>query len=149
MNLKGYAFDLLDPETCVFRDAGLLLLRLFFGTAMAIAHGYGILTSFSTYADQFPNPIGLGGPTSMVLMIFAEFFCSIAIVLGFMTRLALVPLLIGLSVAFFIYHGGHSFDKRELAYLYLSAFAVLMLTGPGRFSVDALVFRRGKQEEIA
>lgn len=130
------------------RDFALLLMRLLFGLSMMLAHGLGILQGFSEYADKYANPIGLGSRLSMALMIFAEFFCALAVVLGLFTRLALIPLIIGMSVAFFIYHGSHSFDKKELSYLYLSAFTVLFLLGPGRFSLDAILFNRKNKEEI-
>ncbi|NJM53950.1 MAG: DoxX family protein [Blastocatellia bacterium] len=81
-------------------------------------------------------------------MIFAEFFCALAVTLGLLTRLAVIPLIFGMSVAFFVYHGSHSFDKKELSYLYLTAFTVIFFLGAGRFSLDEILFNRKSKEEM-
>ena len=63
---------------------------------------------------------------------------------GLLTRLALIPLVIGFAVAFFVHHAADPFAGKELAYLYLSAFGFLLLTGPGRYSIDARLFARAR-----
>ena len=83
----------------------LLLLRLSLGGLM-IPHGYQKLMSFASKSSGFSDPFHIGGPASMSLTIFAEFFCAIFIVLGLMTRLACVPLITAMSVAlFYALHG--------------------------------------------
>jgi putative oxidoreductase len=71
-------------------------------------------------------------------VIFAEVFCSVFVILGFLTRVALVPLIITLGVALVLYHKGQGLINTELAWLYITAFLALILTGPGRISVDGL-----------
>ena len=131
---------LISNENSWFTDAGLLLIRVTFALSMIIQHGLVNLVGFSEFASRYHDPIGLGSRNSMVLMIFAEVFCASAVLLGFLTRLALIPLIFGLSVAFFIYHAAHPFEHKELAYLYLSAFLALLFLGPGRFSIDEVCF---------
>ncbi|HSR50075.1 MAG TPA: DoxX family protein [Acidobacteriota bacterium] len=123
-------------------DLGLLLLRVCVGLSMALTHGRGTLTGLLNGEASFPDPLGLGPTLSMTLMAVAEFFCALAVVLGLATRLACIPLVIGLGVAFFIFHAGDPFGHKELAYLYLCVFAALALSGPGRWSVDAWLLRR-------
>jgi putative oxidoreductase len=64
----------------------LLLLRIAMGGLM-IAHGFEKLTQFVTVAKTFPDPFHLGTTISLALVIFAEFFCAVLLVLGLMTRL--------------------------------------------------------------
>ncbi|MEZ5344816.1 MAG: DoxX family protein [Pyrinomonadaceae bacterium] len=135
-------------ESFRLQDLSLLVMRILFGLSMMLQHGLSNLRGFSEYADKYHDPIGLGSRNSMILMIFAEFFCAIAVSIGLLTRFALVPLIFGLSVAFFVYHASHPFEHKELAYLYLSAFLVLLLSGPGRFSADALIFGKEKKGEF-
>lgn len=115
---------------------GLLILRVFAGATMAIAHGWGKLAGFSEKSGGFPDPIGVGSPTALGLAVFAEFFCSLAIILGLFTRAAAIPLLITMLVAAFMIHGDDPFQKKELALFYGAVFLTLIFTGAGKFSVD-------------
>jgi len=116
----------------------LLLLRLSLGGLM-IPHGYQKLMSFASKSSGFSDPFHIGGPASMSLTIFAEFFCAILIVLGLMTRLACVPLITAMSVALFYAHHGEVFGDGEHAALYLLGYAALFFTGPGKISMDRLI----------
>jgi putative oxidoreductase len=138
---KLYNFLFYNPlrENTLATDIGLLIIRLGFGGFMLFGHGLGKLMSFSQASAQFPDPLGIGHQLSMALMISAEFFASIAIILGFMTRFTAIPLIIGMSVAGFIIHASDPFKTKELALIYLMLFASLMISGPGRFSLDAII----------
>ena len=91
---------------------------------------------------RFGDPLGLGPEVSLVLAVFAEFFCSILVMLGIGTRLAVIPLMVTMSVAAFIAHGDDPFGRKELALMYLVSYAVLLLNGSGKFSVDQLLRKR-------
>ena len=122
-------------------DLAMFILRVFIGVIMAY-HGYGKLMHYSEMQEKFMNFLGLGPAISLALLVFAEFFCSILLVLGFMTRGALIPLIISMAVAVFSAHNGDMFGKGELAALYLVAYTSLLLTGPGRYSIDGIISRR-------
>lgn len=124
------------------RDLGLLLLRVGLGFGLIYAHGYGKLMRLIGGDYGFPDPLGIGSGLSFGLAVFAEFFCALAIAIGFMTRLATVPMIILFAVAFFIVHGGDPFPDKEKAFLYLIGYVVLLLTGPGRMSLDQTLRRR-------
>ncbi|MGK2864470.1 MAG: DoxX family protein [Chitinophagaceae bacterium] len=115
-----------------------LLLRLALGGLM-IPHGYSKLISFASKSSSFADPFHIGHATSMSLVIFAEFFCAVFIVLGLFTRLACIPLIIGMSVALFYIHNGDLFGKGELASLFLFGFLALLFTGPGKVSMDKFI----------
>ncbi len=117
----------------------MLLLRVFAGLAIAFNHGYGKLTGYNQIlAKGFMDPFHIGASASLSLVIFAEFFCGILVALGLLTRLACIPLIITMIVAFFIAHNG-SFKEGEMAGLYLVAFTTILLVGPGKASVDRLI----------
>ncbi len=116
-------------------DLGLLILRLVAGAAL-LTHGYPKFQKVLEGNMQFGDPIGLGTPTSLYLSAFAEFICAILIILGLLTRLASIPVIINMAVAFFIVHGADDFGTRELSLLYMGIFLTLFFTGPGRYSVD-------------
>ena len=135
-------FQSLFSTKCVsgaFASFGLLTLRIAI-SAMMLTHGLTKLTNFSTMSLQF-DPIGLGGALSLSLVIFAEVFCSIGIMVGLFTRLSVIPLIVAMCVAIFVTHAGQPFAAKELALLYLTSYIVIFITGPGRFSIDRLLWR--------
>jgi putative oxidoreductase len=124
---------------------GLLVLRLAFGGTMLLVHGLDKVMRYGDMAPKFFDPFGLGGHFSLALVIFAEVACALAVVLGLLTRLAVIPLIVEMAMAFFMVHGKDSFQVKELALLYLAAFVVLLLTGPGPLSADRFIWRRRRR----
>lgn len=128
----------------VVQSLGLLILRLGAGGLLLYGHGWGKLAHYAERAPQFADPIGLGPVASFTLVVFAEALCSLFVILGLATRLAAIPVIIFLLVAFFIQHAADPFAKKELALAYLVPFLTLLLTGGGRFSLDTLMGRKRK-----
>ena len=116
-------------------DLGLLFLRIVSGAVM-LTHGYPKFQKVLEGNLKFGDPIGLGEITSLYLATFAEFLCAILVIIGLYTRLSLIPLIINMSVAFFIAHAADDFGTKEKSLLFLGMFIVLFLTGSGRFSID-------------
>jgi putative oxidoreductase len=116
-----------------------LLLRLLMGVTLAVNHGYPKLIHYAEKKDSFVNLWGLGSNTTLALVVFAEFFCSVFIVLGLFTRFTVLPLILTMGYAFIVSHNGMLFDDGEHAALYLSGFTAILLCGPGRVSVDGLI----------
>lgn len=121
-------------------DLGILIIRVAVGAFM-LTHGYPKLVRlFSGEEIRFADPFSLGPAPSLALAVFAEFFCSIFIVIGLGTRLAAIPLIVTMSVAAFVTHGADPFGRKELALLYLLFYVLLLLIGSRRYSMDRLLF---------
>jgi putative oxidoreductase len=69
-----------------------LILRLGLGLIMMVSHGYDKLQHFAKYSTGFSDPFHLGSRVSLSLDIFAEFFCSCLLVLGYLPGLPVFPL---------------------------------------------------------
>jgi putative oxidoreductase len=136
--------EFLTPKRAhLMNDVGLLILRVSTGLMMALAHGAGKIQRLLAGGElQFADPIGIGVGPSLLLAGTAEFFCALALVLGLMTRLVTIPLIVTMAVAAFVVHANDPFQKQEFALLYLVPFLTLLLTGPGRFSIDEALKRR-------
>ena len=114
------------------------LLRLAL-RGLIIPHGYSKLITFASKCSSFADPFHIGHSTSMALVIFAEFFCGVFILLGLFTRLACIPLIITMAVALFYAHKGDFFGQGETATLYLMGYLALLFTGPGKISMDRFI----------
>lgn len=129
--------------TTVFSSA-LLILRLAAGVLM-LTHGYSkLLVLLGDAPIQFGDPIGLGPQLSLILVVFAEFFCSIFLIFGLATRLFAIPLIITMLVAAFIAHANDPFMRKELPLLYASIYTVLVIAGAGKYSIDHWMYKKLK-----
>ena len=133
-------------------SAGFFFVRVFVGLAF-IFHGYPKIT----------NPLAWMGTKMLVvpwtgasfappdwlaaLVAFVEFFGGVALILGLITRLAALALFVDMIVALLFVElphgvpfvaGGHTLEP-NLAYM-VTTF-MLLLAGPGRFSLDAALSR--------
>jgi putative oxidoreductase len=100
--------------------------------------GYEKLIHFGDLKGHFMNFMGIGMTASLALVVFAEFFCGLFVVIGLFTRLATIPLIIVLLVALFKAHNGEVFGNGQSATLYLAGFLTILLLGPGKVSVDGM-----------
>lgn len=85
--------------------------------------------------------MGLSPSLSLGLATFAEFLCSLLLILGLFTRLATIPLLVCIIVIMQVNHWALP-GKNEVAPAFLAAYLVLLLTGPGKYSLDARISRK-------
>ena len=136
----------LDPPRHVSFNTriSIAILRILFGLFMMLAHGWPKFEKILNGDFGFADPLGLGAKTSLFLIVFAELLCSIGVIFGFMTRWALIPLMISMLVAAFIVNGSAPFVEMEKALMFLIVFAFLWVVGPGALSVDHVI---GKKKE--
>jgi putative oxidoreductase len=123
-------------------DLGLLAARVVAGSMMLFGHGLGKFDKIGDGPIQWADPIGIGPAASLYLAIFAEVVCSALLALGFLTRFAALNLLVTMLVAAFIVHGDDPWKKQEFALVYAIPFLTLLLTGPGRISLDHFLWGR-------
>lgn len=129
------------PTTLTNRlSLAIFLIRLGFGGLLA-THGYDKLQTFLAGDHDFPDPFHVSPIVSQGLTIFAEFFCSLLLVLGLFTRLASLVLTICMITIAFMIHGKDPIGDKEHALLYLIGFLVVFLIGPGKYSLDARLYK--------
>ncbi len=124
---------------------GIFIARVF--TAIIIMQ-YGLelfdnqkmkdLTGFLSEVG-FPLPEQMG-----YLAKITEFFGGLLLGIGFLTRIVTIPLMVTMVVVIYLMGGGNIFSA-EGPFLLLLLFLIFFLAGPGRWSVDYLLFERSKK----
>lgn len=131
----------------IIRDIVLLIVRVFVGFAM-LSHGFPKLQMLLEGGKiEFFDFLGMGPQISLILTIIAEFVCSILLILGLFSRVALGFLIFTMIIAGFVVHGADPFEKRELSMIYLSVYLLLMTFGVGKFSVDEMIAKRKRASD--
>jgi putative oxidoreductase len=118
-------------------DLGLLILRLFAGLSLALAHGITKLPPSPQFMSGVEK-LGFPGQAAW-LSAFAEFVGGLALAAGFLTRPAALLIAINLSVAGFLQHAADPYQRKELPFLFLSVALMFLFVGAGRFSVDRVI----------
>lgn len=132
-------------------DAGLLLLRLFAGLALAFGHGINKIPPSPGFVGLIG---GFGLPLPEVLAwlsAFAEFGGGLLLALGLFTRPATALIGINFVVALIFAHILPGDDYREMAlalFFFFTAWCFL-LAGAGRYSVDGFIRARSESKTVS
>ena len=120
-------------------DVALLIARVGVA-ALMLTHGIPkLMTLLSGTPVQFPPIMGMSAETSLALAVFAEVFCSVFLLAGFATRLAVLPLIVTMLVAVLFIHAADPIAVKEPALHYLLVYIVLLFAGSGKYSIDHLL----------
>lgn len=114
---------------------GLAILRITI-SAMFLTHGIPKIKMLFADTISFPDPLGVGATTSLLLVLIGEVIAPIFVFVGYKTKLACIPPIITMLVAFLFVHFNDPFGKQEKALFYLLAFVVIFISGPGKYSID-------------
>lgn len=127
-------------------NVSLLIMRV--GIALLMfTHGIPKIGKLSEDPVRFMDFLGLGATISLCLAIFGEVICSLFIILGIGTRLAVIPPAITMLVAVFHVHLSDPFVKQEMGLHYLLTYVVLFIMGSGRYSIDHALFKGVQHSE--
>lgn len=118
-------------------NAGLSLLRIFAGIALAFAHGIGKLPPSEGLISRTAE-LGFSMPVVFAWAAgLSEFLGGIFLALGFLTRISSFFIASTMLVALVGVHGADPFNKQELAFMYLFVALAFLLKGSGDWSVDS------------
>ena len=118
-----------------FNDFALAILRVGF-SGMMLTHGIPKISMLLDNPSGFSDPIGIGATATLILAIVGEVVGPLLVLIGFKTRIAAIPVIATMAAATFIVHANDPFGIKEKAILFLIAFIVIALAGPGKYSVD-------------
>lgn len=116
-------------------NIALFFLRVGLGVLL-LPHGYQKLIHFGEMKSKFMNFMGIGSTASLALVLFAELFCAVLLIFGFLSRFAALVIFFLFCVIVFKVNNAHIFGKGEGETLFLIASFSVLLVGPGKYSGD-------------
>ncbi len=122
-------------------NIALLLVRISVGIMM-LTHGGPKFMRLLDGNLKFGDPIGMGSELSFILLVFAEFFCSIFILIGLGSRLASIPLLFTVLVILLVAKGADPVFDHVNILAYIATYILLFFTGSGKYSLDYKLFHK-------
>jgi len=131
---------LLFNKNTVIEDFALLVLRFFMGVTFMI-YASKKIDAFDKYLALFSDKLDLPFPLlNVYLVIGVESIGGLLLILGLLTRVAIIPLIITMVTAFFLINLGNGFAASnfgiEVPLAYISIMILLFAYGPGKFSID-------------
>lgn len=125
-------------------DIGLLILRVFSGLALALAHGWGKIPPSPGFVGMIGG-MGMPAPELFAwLAAIAEFGGGLLLAAGLLTRPASLLVVGHFVLVVLLAHAGDPFGDRELPLFFLATGLLFLLSGAGRYSVDAALRGRGR-----
>ena len=142
----------LVSSKAINRDFGIVLIRLIIGLLMAF-YGYEKLIHFdemaaSDFWAKNVSFLGMSGKFPLALTIFAEFFCSLFLIVGLFTRINLFFLMFCMAYIFLVIFPFSILNKGDNGYQFNDAFVYfiiylgLFFTGAGKYSLDQKLFNK-------
>ena len=127
----------------LWQNSGIAMIRVILGVFMAY-HGWEVfdankMNEYSKWLTdiKFPAPALLA-----YLGKGIELVSGVLIMLGLFTRLAIIPLAITMAIISFGLGKGRIFMEDQHPFLFILLAFVFFFTGPGKWSLDYLLFER-------
>ena len=138
------------------QDVAAFVARLFIGVVI-LPHGLqkllGLFGGYGFFAtiDFFSSAMGIPAPIGF-LIIMAESFGALFLVVGFLSRLSAFGILLIMLVAIFLAHFPHGFfmnwfgnqqgEGFEYHLLALGLSLIVLINGGGKWSLDDIIYKR-------
>jgi putative oxidoreductase len=146
----------LAEQVLVANDVGLLVLRVAVG-AIFIVHGAGDIFEAGV-SNNIQNYRDAGIPLAELSAPFAayvQFLGGIMLIAGVLSRVVAIGMVIVMAGALIFVHAGEQIPMGQdgsgsgFALIMGAASLALVLTGPGRFSIDYLIATRAAGSAVA
>ncbi|WP_454803090.1 DoxX family protein [Mucilaginibacter phyllosphaerae] len=118
----------------------MLAFRVLLAVELFRVHGMKKFRSTGGKTEVLPNPLGLPQGINNLVATLSDTVVPILVILGAVTRLAVLPTIGVTAVGYFVVHKNDSLEIRDVPYVYTICFLLLLVTGPGSISLDHYLY---------
>ena len=123
-------------------NLSMLVFRVLVSAELMAAHGLKKIGIGVANAEHVPNPLHLPDALNLAFATSANLFFPVFVMLGFFTRLAVLPILAVTLTGYFILHWNDSLLEKDAPFMYSAVFLLILVLGPGKYSIDYFINRR-------
>ena len=144
MFAKFFKKILLFNVAYTYSNLSRLFLRLFTGV-MFLQLCVQQLLHFDELVPAFQGWLGMSPELSMSLLLVVELLCALCIILGLLTRIAVLPPLVIMCIAENILFSQGPVTEQLFSFqpgypvMFIGIFVYMLLAGPGKISLDYII----------
>nr|WP_315035775.1 DoxX family protein [uncultured Chryseobacterium sp.] len=120
----------------------LLIFRILLSIELIVAHGLKKIGVGVSEAEQVPNPLHLPEAFNSLFADAANLVFPVFVILGFFTRIAVLPILAVTLTGYFILHWNDALLVKDTPFMYSLSYLFLLLMGSGKYSVDYYIRKK-------
>jgi putative oxidoreductase len=124
-------------------DRAILFLRLFVGVLITL-HIINKLQTYNFVLTGYPALLFESSWATFVIFTLLEAIFAVMIIIGFGTRFAALIMAMGMFVEIFLVFPTLGWLGVERQILYIGIYVTLVMSGSGRYGIEAYVDRRRK-----
>ena len=124
-------------------DRAILFLRLFVGVLIAL-HIINKLQTYNFVLTGYPALLFESSWATFVIFPLLEAIFAVMIIIGFGTRFAALIMAMGMFVEIFLVFPTLGWLGVERQILYIGIYVTLVMSGSGRYGIEAYIDRRRK-----
>ena len=123
-------------------NLSMLIFRVILSLELIIVHGLKKVGIGVEQAENIPNPFHFPIGLNNFIAISANLFFPVLIIFGFLTRLAIIPILAVTLSGYFVMHWNDSLLVKDVPFMYSLSYLFLLFIGPGKYSIDSFIKKR-------
>ncbi|WP_426482252.1 DoxX family protein [Chryseobacterium sp. R2ACT005] len=123
-------------------DTALLVFRILLSVELIVAHGLKKLGVGVSEAEQVPNPLHLPEAFNSLFADAANLVFPVFVIFGFLTRIAVLPILAVTLTGYFILHWNDALLVKDTPFMYSLCYLFLLFVGSGKYSVDNFLTKK-------
>ncbi|KIC95022.1 DoxX family protein [Flavihumibacter solisilvae] len=121
---------------------GLLVFRILLSLELIVVHGLKKVGLCGCEKEQIPNPLHFPEAFNNLFAIAANLVFPLFVIAGLFTRLTILPVLAVTLTGYFVLHWSDPLIIRDMPYMYSLSFLLLLVSGPGKYSIDNLINKK-------
>lgn len=114
----------------------LLLYRVIISILFVFGYGLKKLKMLINGEDFFYSFLGFGSDITLLLASIGELIAPIFIIIGYKTRFFTALPLFMMFIVVLDVKSGEPFESYQSALLYLISLSIIIIAGPGKYSID-------------